>query len=270
MDELTGMRLWAMMVTVSTLGGLVIYFGFGTWLYRRYYVQRRDQAAEWKLQSRWVPDGLHRWGITVAAANMTLGGVLSGTFAYFVITEGFSALYFDLDEHGLAYTLLSTIVLYIAVEAAAYYTHRLLHVRFMFKHFHRWHHRVVAPTPFITVTMHPVEFTMLQLTAFLPVLVLPVHAASFIGVLVYNLVFNLMDHSGIRMKHWLPWHSSSSFHDDHHVHFHCNFGQSLAIFDRFHGTHRRHGRRYGKDVFGGRGAPLTPGPADEPGDYVEY
>jgi Delta7-sterol 5-desaturase len=271
MDGLTGLRLWAALVGVAAVGGIVIYFGLGTWLYRRYYVRQRDAAEGWKIQpKRWASAKLHRWAIAVAAGNMALGGLLSGTFAYFVMTEGVSALYFDVDEHGLVYTLLSTVLMFLGLEAAAYYTHRFLHTRFMFKHVHRWHHRLVAPTPFATVTMHPVEFTMLQATAFLPVLLLPVHVVSFIALLAYVLVFNIMDHSGIRMRHWLPWHSSSAFHDDHHVHFHCNYGQNLAIFDRFHGTHRRHGRRYGKDVFGGRGAPMSPGEPDAPGNFVEY
>lgn len=271
MDGLTGLRLWAMLVTVSALGGLVIYFGFGAWLHRRYYVQRRASSEAWKLQpKRWVSPKLHRWTLAVSAGNMALGGLLSGTFAYFVMTHGVSALYFDLSEHGLGYTVLSTVLMFVSLEAAAYYTHRFLHGRFMFRHVHRWHHRVIATTPFTTVTMHPVEFTMLQATAFLPVFFLPVHVVSFIGMLVYVLVFNILDHSGIRMRHWLPWHSSSAFHDDHHLHFHCNYGQNLAIFDRMHGTHRRHGRRYGKDVFGGRGAPLSPGEGEEPGDFVKY
>ncbi|MCA9710069.1 MAG: sterol desaturase family protein, partial [Myxococcales bacterium] len=254
--DASGMQLWALMVTVAALGGLVVYFGFGGWLYLRYYVRRRDRADEWKIQpKRWVPDKLHRWGVRVAATNMALGGLITGTFAYLVHTRGISALYLEVDDYGWAYTVLSTVLMFLALEAAAYYTHRFLHGRWMFRHVHRWHHRVVAPTPFVTVTMHPVEFLMLQATAFLPVFLLPVHVVSFGALLVYVLVFNLMDHSGIRIAHWLPWHSSSSFHDDHHVYFHCNYGQILGVFDRVHGTHRRHGRRYGEDVFGGKGAP---------------
>ena len=55
MDELTGLRLWAAMVGVATVGGLVIYFGYGTWLYYRHYVRRRDEAEAWKLQPRRWP-----------------------------------------------------------------------------------------------------------------------------------------------------------------------------------------------------------------------
>ncbi len=268
-DGPTGLRLWAMLVTVSALFGLVIYFGFGGWLYRKYYLQRREHAEHWKIQSkRWVPDKLHRWAITVAAGNMVLGGLVSGTFAYYIMQGGYTALYFDVSEYGWAYTLVSTVLLFLAMDAAAYYTHRLLHKRWMFRRFHRWHHRVVTPTPFITVTMHPVEFLLLQAATFLPVFLLPAHVVSFIVLLVYILVFNLMDHSGIHIDHRLPWHGSSRFHDDHHVHFHCNYGQILSFFDRFHGTHRRRNRRYGKEVFGGRGASLGASEADDA--YVEY
>ena len=269
MDELTGMRLWAALVGIAALGGLVIYFGYGGWLYHRYYVKRRGEAEQWKIQAkRWASPKLFRWSVAIAACNMMIGGLLSGTFFYFVITHDFSALYFDVDEYGIVWTIASVPLMFLALEAAAYYTHRFLHGRFMFKHVHQWHHRLVAPTPFATVTMHPVEFTMLQATAFLPVMLLPVHWMAFALLLAYVLVFNIMDHSGIHMRHWLPWHSTSAFHDDHHLYFHCNYGQNLAVFDRFHGTHRRLGRRYGKDVFGGRGAPSGDGEA--PGDFVKY
>ncbi len=268
-DGPTGLRLWALLITVSALFGLVIYFGYGGWLYLRHYIQRRGDAARWKIQpKRWVPAKLHRWAISVAAGNMVLGGIVSGTFVYYVMHGGYTALYFDVSDYGWAYTALSTVLLFLAMEAAAYYTHRLLHAKWMFRRFHRWHHRVVTPTPFITVTMHPVEFLMLQGATFLPVFVLPAHAVSFIALLIYVLVFNLMDHSGIHIDHRLPWHGSSRFHDDHHVFFHCNYGQILAVFDRFHGTHRRTHRRYGKEVFGGRGAPVDGAPTDEA--YVEY
>ncbi len=268
MPELTGISLWAVMVVVSVIGGLVIYFGYGGWLYRRYYVARRKDAPDWKLQpKRFVPDAMHRWAMRVATVNMIIGGALSGTFAYFVHTRGISALYLEIDDYGWGYTALSTVAMFMAMEAAAYYTHRFLHNRWMFKHVHRWHHRVVAPTPLVTVTMHPAEFILLQSATFVPVFFMPVYVPAFAFLLVYALVFNLMDHSGIRIKHSLPWHSSSSFHDDHHIHFHCNYGQHIAVFDRLHGTHRRYGRRYGKDVFGGKGVKVE---GRDPGDFVEY
>jgi lathosterol oxidase len=57
------------------------------------------------------------------------------------------------------------------------------------------------------------------------------------------------------------------YHDDHHLHFHVNFGQHLSFWDRFHNTHRRVGRRYGVDVFGGKGEPDG---SDDKGELVRY
>ena len=66
----------------------------------------------------------------------------------------------------------------------------------------------------------------------------------------------------------VPWQGPSTFHDDHHVYFHCNFGQVLTLWDRMHDTLRREGRRYGVDVFGGKGKPIDRGAA--PGKFIRY
>jgi lathosterol oxidase len=267
-----GLRQWALLVTMSAVSGMALYFGVGGYLYVKYYRRRRADPEAWKIQpKRFLSPKQHRWAIRVAASNMMLGGLLSGSFAYYVLHGGYTALYFDFETHGVLYTLASTVMLFLALEAAAYYTHRWLHGKWMFQHVHRWHHRCVAPTPFTTVTMHPVEFISLQATAFLPIFIIPAHVGSFIFLLVYVLLFNIKDHSGVVLTSWIPWQGSSRFHDDHHVYFHCNYGQNLPHFDRFHGTHRRVDRRYGEHVFGGKGARLegTETSDDEP-EFVKY
>ncbi len=274
MMGLSGLRLWAFLVTVSALGGLVLYFGFGSILYALYYIRRRDEPESWKIQpKRFPPPKLHRWAMSVAAGNLLLGGLLTGTFAYAILHGAPTALYTDVDTYGWPYTILSTIVAYLLLEAAAYYTHRLFHNKWLFRRFHRYHHRLVAPTPFSTTTMHPVEFIAFQATAFLPTFVLPMWVGSFIGLLVYVLISNMVDHSGVDLVHRTPWMSSTRYHADHHVYFHCNYGQSLTFFDRFHGTLRRRDRRYGAEVFGGRGAAKggegeADGASDDP--FVDY
>ena len=117
--------------------------------------------------------------------------------------------------------------------------------------------------------MHPAEFLLFQGVTFIPLFLIPFHFVSIILVLVYVLVFNIIDHSGVKLQSRIPWQGPSSFHDDHHVHFHCNFGQHLTLWDRMHGTLRRVDRRYGEGVFGGKGMPA--GPADGSGGaFVDY
>ena len=56
---MSGLRLWALLVTVASVGGLVVYFGYGGWLYWRYYVRRRDRAVDWKIQPRRFQPAAH-------------------------------------------------------------------------------------------------------------------------------------------------------------------------------------------------------------------
>ena len=271
-SALEGIRLWALLVAFSGLAGLVLYFGFGGALYYLYYVRRRDDAASWKIQpKRFLKPELERWAVRVAAANLGTAGIVTGSLMFYWSRGGYSQLYYDIGDFGYVYTALSTVGTFVVIEAIAYYTHRWLHGKWMFKHVHVWHHRCVAPHPLTTVTMHPFEFFTFQATIFIPLFIYPIWAPAFGALLVYVLIFNIMDHSGIMIRHKIPWQSSSKYHDDHHVYFHCNYGQNLMFFDRFHGTLRRKSRRYGKDIFGGKGAPAdgegTP-PADD--DFVEY
>ena len=80
----------------------------------------------------------------------------------------------------------------------------------------------------------------------------------------------MVDHSGIDLHSWLPWQPPTRFHDDHHVHFHVNYGQNLGVWDCLFGTYRREGRVYGVDVFGGRGAPRPARGEGAPARYVDY
>jgi lathosterol oxidase len=103
----------------------------------------------------------------------------------------------------------------------------------------------------------------------LPLFVMPVYVGGLIFVLVYQNYVALVDHSGIDFHSWYPWQPPTRFHDDHHVHFHVNYGQNMGIWDRLFGTYRRSDRVYGEDVFGGRGAPKD-GAVDGPPDLVDY
>lgn len=259
---------WAIDATGATFGGLVILWLVGGYYHLRYYVRRAHEPEAWKIQpKRFLRPGQAREAMLLSSFNLTLGGVISGTFIY-ALRHGLSTpIYFDVADHGWAYTLLSPVLYFVLVDALAYYGHRALHGRWLFRKVHRHHHRFLAPTPFVVVAMHPVELLVFQALSFLPLFIMPVHYLGAIVVLVYVLVFNIIDHSGVRLRSRWPWQGPSMYHDDHHTQFHCNFGQHLMLWDRLHGTLRRIDRRYGKDVFGGKGAARDGAPA---AGFVRY
>lgn len=263
---------WALIATISVLGGVAILWVVGGYYHVRYYLRRRGDPASWKCQpTRFLRPDQQRQAMVLSTMNLTIGGLISGTLIYALGHGLQTPIYFDVAERGWPYLLGSTVLLFVLVDGLAYYAHRAMHAKLVFRYVHRWHHRYVATTPFVVTAMHPVEFLVFQAATFLPLFVIPFHYASVIAVFVYILVFNIIDHSGVRLHSRWPWQGPSSYHDDHHVHFHCNFGQHLMLWDRLHGTLRREDRRYGEDVFGGKGEPDGSAPfVRKPPRFVRY
>ena len=259
---------WLGLVVVSMLGGIAILWGVGGYYHIRYYVRRRHEPETWKCQpKRFLRDEQARHAMKLSTMNLAVGGAISGSLIYGVTHGMETPIYFDVAEYGWTYTLASTVLYFVLADLLAYYAHRAMHHKAVFKHVHSWHHRYVATTPFVVTAMHPVEFLVFQGVTFVPLFIIPFHYVGIIAVLIYALVFNIIDHSGVKLVSSIPWQGPSMFHDDHHAHFHCNFGQHLGIWDRLHGTQRRTNRKYGADVFGGKG--VAEGAAEK-GEFVRY
>lgn len=260
-----------MYLGAAIAGGLGMYFGIAGAFHLIYYRGRRERAAEWKCQPRrWLTPKLSRHQLLLGTANMLGASIASGFFTAYLAGGGRSAVYFDLQQHGLLYALGGTVLYFLLTDAGLYWAHRTFHRPLLFRYIHRWHHRYTAPSAFTAMAMHPVELATYQSIMLLPLFVLPVHVGGLIFVLVYQNYVALVDHSGIDFHSWLPWQPPTRFHDDHHVHFHVNYGQNMGLWDRIFGTYRRQGRVYGVEVFGGRGAPASDAPASAPAPLFDY
>lgn len=264
-------QLYATVVTGSALAGVATLWIVGGYYHLRYYRLRRNEPETWKLQPKRFPsDKMQRKAARAASFNLVLAGLITGQLVY-AMMQGWrgTAIYFDVADYGWAWTIGGTAVLFFLVDGIAYYVHRLLHVRWLYRHAHYFHHKWGAPSPWVVTAVHPMEMLILQAATFVPLFLIPFHYGSVIVVLVYVLVFNIIDHSGVKLTSIWPWQGPSAFHDDHHVHFHVNFGQHLSFFDRMHGTLRRVNRKYGKDNFGGAGVGID-GEEAAPGEFVKY
>jgi lathosterol oxidase len=234
--------------------GLILFHSVAAFYHVKYYVLRADEPESWKCQpERTLPPRLQRRAVLLSSYNLVAAGALTGVLLYAIDRGMPTPIYYEVAEYGWIYTILSTAALFVMVDAIAYYVHRTLHGKFLYRTFHRTHHAYVATTPYVTAAIHPVVFITLQLTTFAPIMLFPFHAASIVVVFIYVLIFNIIDHSGISLRSRIPWQAASNFHDDHHAFFHVNFGQHLTVWDRLHGTLRVEGRKYGVDVFGGKG-----------------
>lgn len=224
----------------------------------------------WKCQpDRWLTSSNEWHEFILGSTNMLIGSAASGVISCYIMNGGYTSLYTNINDRGWLYLALSIPALFMYNEAVSYYPHRLFHYPWLYRRIHKLHHRYGSPTIYSTVAMHPLEFLMYQTFLALPAFFVPLHPAVFVSVLLYGYYYGMMDHSGIKMSAMWPWQPSSMFHDDHHRHFHCNFGFNTLLFDRFHDTLRKKNYKYGEKVFGGHGKTART-ETTESSEYYKY
>lgn len=137
--------------------------------------------------------------------------------------------------------------------------HRIYHTPFLYKHFHKLHHKYKQPTAFSVTAIHPVESLSIQVVYLVPLYTIPVHWALYYGIMMYVYYHGIIDHSGVNFKAfwWQPWQPDAIFHDNHHQYFHVNFGFNIYYWDKLHGTYRLRDRVYTEEIFYGKGKALT-------------
>ena len=117
-------------------------------------------------------------------------------------------------------------------------THRLIHIPFLYKHVHSVHHNSVNPSPWSSLSMHPVEHLIYWSDALIH-LVLPSHPL----LVLYNLQITgtgaFVGHIGFDKivtgdKSAMDTHAYA--HYLHHKYFEVNYADGGIPFDRWFGT----------------------------------
>ncbi|MDE2445038.1 MAG: sterol desaturase family protein, partial [Alphaproteobacteria bacterium] len=136
------------------------------------------------------------------------------------------------------YLVCVALLMPILHETHFYVIHRLIHTRFLYKHVHSVHHNSVNPSPFSSLSMHPVEL-VLYLGMALWHLIIPsnpilalyqLHRAGF-GAIPGHIGFDKIEMGD---KGGMDTHAY--IHYLHHKYFEVNYGDGLVPFDKWFGT----------------------------------
>jgi len=130
------------------------------------------------------------------------------------------------------------LVMPIIHETHFYLIHRLIHTPFLYKHVHSVHHHSVNPSPYSSLSMHPVELVLyLGMAAWHliipsnPVLALyQLHRAGF-GAIPGHIGFDKIEvgeNGGVDTHAYI--------HYLHHKYFEVNYGDGLIPYDKWFGT----------------------------------
>ncbi|QDA62040.1 sterol desaturase family protein [Hymenobacter jejuensis] len=163
---------------------------------------------------------------------------LLGVVVYWLFTHGYTTLYTDIALQGWAYFGASFLLVLVFHDAYFYWSHRLLHTRWLYRHVHIVHHHSTNPTPWAAYSFHPVEALLEGAVVFPIILILPVHVYVFGCFLVLVLAANIVGHLGYEFlpegvrRSLLGKHlTSSTHHNLHHQLFNKNYGYYFTHWD---------------------------------------
>lgn len=158
---------------------------------------------------------------------------------------GWTEIYLEPARYGFFYFILSPLIYMGLHDTYFYWTHRLLHRPWWFRHAHYVHHQSLSPSPWASFSFHPLESAIEAL--FIPVLVffLPIHFAGLVFVLTAMTIFGVINHLGYEIYPCFfvdrglgRWFISVTHHNWHHRRFNCNYALYLRLWDIWMGTDR--------------------------------
>jgi sterol desaturase/sphingolipid hydroxylase (fatty acid hydroxylase superfamily) len=123
-------------------------------------------------------------------------------------------------------------------ETHFFLIHRLIHTPFLYKWVHSVHHNSVNPSPWSSLSMHPVEHALYFSTAIYH-LILPSHPLLMLYQVNYAGLGAVVGHIGfdkIEVTDEKGIDSHAYCHYLHHKHFEVNYGDGLIPFDKWFGT----------------------------------
>lgn len=137
-------------------------------------------------------------------------------------------------------------VFILAEEITFYYSHRLLHTKYLYTLIHKKHHEWITPVSVTAIYCHPIEHILSNLLPlFSGVFIMGSHLSTIWLWYTLAIINTLGDHSGYH----LPFLPSPEFHYFHHLKFNQCYGV-LGLLDRLHGTDKlfRNSKAYNRHL----------------------
>jgi lathosterol oxidase len=226
MNNYNELQFFLMNIMVSVVGYFVVVLILSV----LFFVVLKKFSNRRKISSKKVTRGQ----ILIEMIN-NIKAILIQTILYLYI---FPVGYFKLtiDNHSIDYNIFSFIILVILHETYFYWTHRLLHTKWLFKNVHMVHHKSKTPNPWSAYSFSSIE-TVIQLT-FLPIILLIVpYDINVITLFVgYIVIINIIGHSDVEFmpSWWLKtkYFGTTTYHTMHHHKSNGNYGLMLRFWDK--------------------------------------
>ncbi|MDE2383010.1 MAG: sterol desaturase family protein [Alphaproteobacteria bacterium] len=234
---------WGWALKLFIVNCIAVFLFYGAFELRLY--MRRAQGTRFKYNSKFPAD--HK-SPAFFFQSQNFDNILRGFgtgvpiwTAYEVFILHFyangNAPWVSFNEHPL-YLLGVFLLVPLFHELHFFCIHLLIHTPFLYKWVHSVHHNSVNPSPWSSLSMHPVEHALYFAGAFLHVLIpsnpilaiYHLHFAGF-GAVVGHVGFDMME---VTDEKAIPSHAYA--HYLHHRYFEVNYADGLIPFDKWFGS----------------------------------
>ncbi len=227
--ELTAGTTIGLAVRYSVMAGLAWLLGYV--IFKRRWLHR-------KIIARFPPGTEVRRELRYSLLSVLIFGIV-GAATVLAARQGWTRLYWKLDEYGWSWFWLSIACTIFLHDAYFYWTHRLMHHPRLFRLFHRVHHLSMNPTPWASYAFSPLE-ALVQAGIFpLAAIMMPLHPLAFVIFMGWQITFNVLGHTGYEFHpRWLmnsPLRrilNTPTNHIMHHEKIRGNYGLYFNIWDR--------------------------------------
>ena len=194
------------------------------------------------LYNRLFPPKARRTQIELLSLREWIqGNTISYGLLYFVYSERIGLLYFNANDYGVVYTLVSPILYFYAQDALFYAMHRLAHIDILYKYIHFQHHKYRRPTTWVSRISNWVDSNLENIAFIAPALFIPMNIYVWFTCLIFTYLWaNFLHDSSHKIV--LTNLNDNTDHSLHHYYgkHNYNFGFYFNHCDKFFGTYKKY------------------------------
>lgn len=226
----------------STLGELFWYVLLASAVWVAFYVLLRARLRHRRVGPRDPAAGQVRREVLHSLRSIGIFGVVTVALV-FAVMSGWTRMYANVGDYGWGWLVASVGVMVLMHDAYFYFTHRLMHHRWLYRRVHRTHHLSTSPTPWAAYAFSPAEALVQAGIGPIIVFAIPTHPAAFSAFMLWQITFNVFGHCGYEIfPRWFLRSpagrvlNSVTHHAQHHEKFQANYGLYFNVWDRLLGT----------------------------------
>ena len=245
--------LWIVVETdpirIDRTFGLFLYFLSATISYYFVYDHRAMQHP--KFLRNQIPLEINQ-----ALHAMPLMSALTAPF-FVAETQGWTKLYdFPSEAPFSLYNWIQYPLFIAFTDFGIYWIHRALHYPFIYKRFHKPHHKWIISTPYASYAFHPLDGWAQSVPYHVFPILFPLQKVAYLGLFTFVTVWTVMIRT--YLSFWAtseshancladdgeyatnsPVINGSACHTIHHYYFNYNYGQFTTFWDRVGGSYRK-------------------------------